>query len=74
MEFLLKNPTMLKQVARAFPAMEAIMFQINLDVATPENAANIGHDILALKRVRDIFEMFAMGGQVLLNKEEKQNK
>jgi hypothetical protein len=70
MEFLLKNPTMLKQVARAFPAMEAILFQINLDVATPQNAANIGHDILALKRVRDIFEMFAMGGQVLLNKEE----
>jgi len=74
MEFLLKNPTMLKQIARAFPAIESILFQINLDVATPENAAHVGHDILALKRVRDIFEMFALGGQVILQKEEKNNK
>ena len=74
MEFLLQNPTLLKQIARAFPAMESILFQINLDVATPENASSIGYDILALKRVRDIFEMFALGGQVLLQKEEQKNK
>lgn len=49
------------------------MFQINLDVATPENAANVGHDILALKRVRDIFEMLSLGGQVLLQEEQKED-
>ena len=74
MEFLLKNPTLLKQIARAFPAIESILFQINLDVATPDNAATLGHDILALKRVRDILEMFALGGQVILQKEEEKNK
>jgi hypothetical protein len=74
MEFLLKNPTLLKQIARSFPAIESILFQINLDVATPDNAASLGHDILALKRVRDILEMFALGGQVILQKEEKNNK
>ena len=71
MEFLLNNPVLLKQMARSVPAIDAILFQINLDVATPENAASLGHDILALKRVRDILEMFSLGGQVLLQKEEK---
>lgn len=70
MEGLLKNPVLAKQIARAFPAIETIMFQINLDVATPENAAHLGHDILALKRIRDIFEMFSLSGQIILKKEE----
>jgi hypothetical protein len=42
MEFLLKNPTLLKQIARAFPAIDSIMF--------------------------------ALGGQIILQKEEKNNK
>lgn len=67
---LLKTPTLSKTIARAFPAIEMIMFQINLDVATPENSANLGHDILALKRIRDIFEMFSLNGQIILKKEE----
>lgn len=71
MEFLLKDPTLNKMIARAFPAIDRLLFQINLDVATSENAANLGHDILALKRIRDIFEMFALGGQVILKKEEQ---
>lgn len=74
MEFLLGDPTICKMIARAFPAIDRITFQINLDVATPDNAASIGYDILALKRVRDIFEMFALKGQIILKNEEKKEK
>lgn len=74
MQFLLKDKTMLRQIARAMPAIDAIMFQINLDVATAENAANLGHDILALKRVRDIFLMFSLGGEILLKEDAKNQK
>lgn len=73
MEFLMNDPTICKQIARSFPAIDRITFQINLDVATPNNASNIGYDILALKRVRDILEMFALRGEIILKQEEKKN-
>jgi len=74
MEFLLKDPTLLKVVSRSFPYIDRILFQINLDVATPDNAANLGYDILALKRVRDMLQVFAAGGDVLIKKEEQNKK
>lgn len=74
MEFLLKDKSILRQIARAMPAIDIIMFQINLDVATPENATALGHDILALKRVRDIFMMFSLSGEILLKEDAKNQK
>jgi hypothetical protein len=74
MQFLLKDKSLLRQIARAMPSIDLILFQINLDVATPENAANLGHDILALKRLRDIFLMFSLGGEILLKEDQNNQK
>jgi hypothetical protein len=74
MEFLLKDPVIRKQLAVVFPILDTVLMQIMLDVTSPDNASTVGHDILAIRRVRDIFTLFATGGQVDLKNEESKKK
>ena len=70
MQFLLKDPSVTKPIARAYPALTAVVAQIQRDVVTAENAPTVGHNILALKQVCDMLEIFSAAGAVVLKEEE----
>lgn len=70
MQFLLKDPSITKPIARAFPALREVIAQTQRDVVTADNASTVGHNILALKQVCDMFDMFAAAGTVALKEEE----
>ena len=72
MENLLSDTVVTRQIARSFDSIDKVLFQIGLDVATPENAPSLGHDILAIKRIRDMLLLFSSRGQVLLKEDDKQ--
>lgn len=70
MQFLLNDASVTKPIARAYPALQTIIAQIQRDVVTADNATFIGHNVLALKQICDMFDTFAAAGAVALKEEE----
>ena len=50
---------------RAFPDIQRVLLQIQLDITTPENRDLVGPTLLALRHVHDIFQLSEAKGAVI---------
>lgn len=58
MSAMMADRRTLRAVKDAYPEIERILLQIQKDVVNEENRDNVGPDMLALKRVQDVFLAF----------------
>jgi hypothetical protein len=71
MEGLLSDPSVVSAIYTNYPHIETILLQIQRDVVTPDNSKDVGDDILALKRIGDIFLLFYAKGATLKTSPKK---
>lgn len=64
---LLNRPDVVAALHRSFPAIQAVLLQIQLDVTSETNRDTVGPTILALKHVHDVLSLFDAKGRVLVS-------
>lgn len=68
---LLSDDSVTRAIYMAWPHIESILIQTQRDVVSPENAATIGPDILAIKRLSEMFLLFKAKGATIKDSTEK---
>ena len=70
---LLEEGHICKTVSRAFPDLQKILFQIQLDITNEENRDKIGPTILGLKHVHEMLLVFRAKGDLLIKQENQKD-
>ena len=65
MTALLQDKVLCVSLHRAFPDIQKVLLQIQLDITTPENRDAVGPTLLALKHLHDILTLFEAKGAVI---------
>jgi len=69
MNELLQQKHTCKLVARAFPELQQILLQTQLDITTVENRDTVGPTLLGIKHIHDILLLFKTKGDLLIKQE-----
>jgi len=71
MNDLLNEGHTCKVVSRAFPELQKILLQTQLDITNEDNRDKVGPTILGIKHIYDMLLVFKTKGDLLLSQEPK---
>ncbi len=71
---LLNNDVVARSIALSYKDIELVLVQTALDVINEGNVSTIAPNLLGIKNVQDILLLFKTKGDVIIEKENKQNK
>ena len=74
LELIERAPDLAVTFSRNKQDLKEILIQIQLDLTTETNKADLGHTIFALKQIHDIFDSVILYGDALIEKSEKKKK
>lgn len=65
MKQLLEDQKLVKSIGGAADNIDKVLAQIQLDTVTPENAATVGQELLAIRNIREVFSLFTASADVI---------
>ncbi len=70
---LLEDPAIARSIAKSHKEIERVLIQTGLDVLNEGNVSTMGPILLGIKHIQDILSLFKAKGDVIIEKENKQN-
>jgi hypothetical protein len=65
MQDLMGDKAICKRISVAYPDLERVLFQIQLDIVGETNRDSVGATVLALRHIQDILSLFNKKGEAL---------
>ncbi len=71
---LLNNDVVARSIALSFKDIQLVLVQTAIDITNEGNVATIAPNLLGIKNVQDMLLLFKAKGDVIIEKENKENK
>lgn len=68
---LLTDREVVMTTARAYPVLERVLLNLQLDAVSEANASDAGHVVLAFKRMRDALYAIRTKGDAIIQQEKQ---